>query len=141
VYTKNCFPAELSSTMKYPQALEDYLIYLRINRGASPKTVEQYELHIWKFFEFVDPKTTSLATQDLTHIEIYLGSSLDPAQRSLKMQAKMLLRSMTHLEIEHITLSDLNEFRLSLVDRGLSVNSANAYMITFRAFFKYLKKQ
>jgi site-specific recombinase XerD len=127
--------------MKYPQALEDYLSYLRINRGASPKTAEQYELHLWKFLEFIDPKTTALATKDLTHIEIYLGSSQDPAQRSLKMQAKMFLRSNTHLEIEHITLSDLNEFRLSLVDRGLSVNSANAYMISFRAFFKYLKKQ
>ena len=127
--------------MKYPQALEDYLSYLRINRGASPKTAEQYELHLWKFFEFVDPKTTALATKELSHVKIYLGSSQDPVQRGLKMQAKMFLRSNAQLEIEHITLSDLNEFRLSLVDRGLSINSANAYMISFRAFFKYLKKQ
>lgn len=127
--------------MKYTQALEDYISYLRINRGASPKTAEQYELHIWKFLEFVDPKTTTQATEILPHPQIFLGSSQDPDKRALKMQARMYLRTHTTLEIEHITLGDLNEFRLSLVDRGLSVNSANAYMISFRAFFKYLKKQ
>ena len=78
--------------MKYIAALEEFITYLRIHRNASPKTVEQYELHIWKFLEFVDPKTTANPELGMPHHEIFLGSSEDPEKRAQKMQAKMFLR-------------------------------------------------
>jgi site-specific recombinase XerD len=127
--------------MKYIQALEDFLTYLRINKNASPKTAEQYELHIWKFLEFIDPETCAKSQAYLPHTEIFLGSTENPEKRARKMQWKMFLRSNIHLNIKNITADDLNEFRLYLTDKWLSVTSANAYMITFRSFFKYLKKK
>lgn len=127
--------------MKYVLALEEFLSYLRINRNASPKTATQYEFHLWKFLEFVEPSACHEATSLLSHPQIFLWSSEDPSQRSLKMQAKMLLRTNTRLEVQNLTEGDLQEFRLYLVDKGLSVKSANAYMITFRSFFKFLKKK
>lgn len=103
--------------MRYIQALEDFLVYLRINRNASPKTAEQYELHIWKFLEFLDPETCSKSQEKITHVEIFLGSSEDPAKRALKMQGKMFLRSNIRLDIENVMADDLNEFRLYLTDK------------------------
>lgn len=127
--------------MKYITALEDFLTYLRISRNASPKTAEQYELHIWKFLEFLEPVTCQKAQETVSHSTIFLGTSEDPDKRALKMQGKMFLRANIRLEVENIAADDLNEFRLFLTDKGLSVASANAYMITFRSFFKYLKKK
>jgi site-specific recombinase XerD len=103
--------------MKYVQALEDFLTYLRISRNASPKTAEQYELHIWKFLEFVDPATCKKSQERLSHVAIFLGSSEDPEIRARKMQGKMFLRSNVAMEIENITADDLNEFRLYLSDK------------------------
>ena len=127
--------------MKYIQSLEDFLTYLRINRNASPKTVEQYELHIWKFLEFIEPDTCKKAQEILSHTAIFLWSSEEPEKRAQKMQAKMFLRWNTRLEVENITSDDLNEFRLYLTEKWLWIPSANAYMITFRSFFKFLKKK
>ncbi|MFZ4461842.1 MAG: site-specific integrase [Patescibacteria group bacterium] len=78
--------------MKYISALEEFITYLRLHRNASPKTIEQYELHIWKFLEFVDPATTKNKDLPLPHHEIFLGTSDDPEKRAQKMQAKMILR-------------------------------------------------
>jgi len=125
--------------MKYISALEDFLTYLRISRNASPKTAEQYELHIWKFLEFLDPETCKKSKEILPHTDIFLGSSEDPQKRAQKTQGKMFLRANVY--IENIAADDLNEFRLYLTDKWLSVGSANAYMITFRSFFKFLKKR
>ena len=126
--------------MRYVEAIESYMTYLRIARSASPKTCEQYELHLWKFLQFVDPKTTG--NPDLPkHQSIFLGSSEDPQKRAEKTQGKILLRSLSHLDVESIKIDDLNEFRLFLTEKGLSVKSANAYMISFRSFFKFLKKK
>ncbi len=127
--------------MKYIHALEDFLTYLRINRNSSPKTVEQYELHIWKFLEFVESKICQESQKNIPHTKIFLGTSEDPEKRALKMQWKMFLRSNIRLEIENVTADDLNEFRLYLTDKWLTVTSANGYMITFRSFFKFLKKK
>ncbi len=103
--------------MKYISALEEFITYLRLHRNASPKTIEQYELHIWKFLEFVDPKTTGHPDLDLPHHAIFVETSEDPEKRAKKMQTKMFLRGLCRLEIENVNLEDLNEFRLFLADK------------------------
>ncbi|MDD5770280.1 MAG: tyrosine-type recombinase/integrase [Candidatus Gracilibacteria bacterium] len=48
------------------------------------------------------------------------------------------------LEIENLTLKTINDFRIYLhkiAKKQISSKTANAYMITLRAFFKYLEKQ
>ncbi len=134
--------------MQYTQAIESFITYLRVHRNASPKTVEQYELHLWKFLDFVDPKTTRSLDLTLTHQEIFLGTTPlrtknteDIELRPQKTALKMFLRSQCRIDTEHISIDDLNEFRFFLTEKGLSIKSANAYMITFRTFYKFLKKK
>ena len=43
--------------------------------------------------------------------------------------------------IEQITKEDLDAWRLSLSDSGLSVKTVNAHIITIRSWLKYLKKE
>lgn len=78
--------------MNYVQSLEDFLTYLRVHRNASPRTVEQYELHLWKFLEFVDPSTCSEAQKILPHTDIFVAPAETPEKRAEKMRAKMFLR-------------------------------------------------
>ena len=127
--------------MKYFNALEEFMTYLRLHKNASIRTVEQYARHLWKFFVFFEPEIVEESEKLLPYSEIFLGHSENPENRQQKQRVKMFLRTNSHLEIKNIVLDDLNEFRLYLADSGLSVKSANAYMITFRSFFTFLRKK
>jgi site-specific recombinase XerD len=52
-----------------------------------------------------------------------------------------LARSISEPTIESITKEDIDTWRLSLADSGLSVKTVNAHIITMRSFLKYLKKE
>jgi site-specific recombinase XerD len=52
-----------------------------------------------------------------------------------------LARSIPEPTIESITKEDIDIWRLSLADSGLSVKTVNAHIITMRSFLKYLKKE
>ncbi len=75
------------------------------------------------------------------HQQIFLESETDSEKRVQKLELKKVLRSNCHLNVENIKIDDLNEFRFFLTEKWLSIKSANAYMISFRSFFKFLKKQ
>lgn len=102
--------------MNYIEALESYINYLRIARNSSPKTIEQYELHLWKFFEFLNPK---LATNKKLppHQQIFLGIETDPEKRTQKIELKRFLRSSNRLTVQNVKLDDLNEFRFYLTEK------------------------
>lgn len=52
-----------------------------------------------------------------------------------------LARAFPEPNIEDIKKEDFDEWRLSLADRGLSIKTVNAHIITIRSWLKYLKKE
>jgi site-specific recombinase XerD len=100
------------------------------------RTLEQYEFHIWRFFCFLDPR---LGEEEISHREIWLD--ITPANRmENRMKRKELINKYV-FQVEDIKKEDINEFRLNLSKDTLSVKSINAYIITFRSWLKYLKKE
>ena len=51
------------------------------------------------------------------------------------------LKKKYNFEVGAITKEDIDTFRLDLSKDTLSVKSINAHIITYRSWFKYLKKE
>lgn len=127
--------------MNIIEALDAFIVYLRLHRNASPRTIEQYMTHIIKFTEYLFPECLIDADgKTVDYRKVYLASS-DPKIRAEKDAVKRSIRMKCPLDVENINLDDLNGFRLYKADDEVSVKTANAYMITFRSFFKFLKKR
>ena len=60
----------------------DFVLALRVRRGASERTVEQYGRHIWAFYTFLAPALMSMDGAIVDYQEVFLGGSDDPAVRS-----------------------------------------------------------
>lgn len=123
--------------MSLIDALQNFIIWLRINRNSSPKTVEQYSFHIWKLIQYLDNELT----KNINHKLIFINSPTKPSEIKEKWRILSELKANFDWKIEEINLELLNNFRFSLSQTSLDIKTVNAYMITFRAFFKYLKKQ
>ncbi|MDD4530622.1 MAG: tyrosine-type recombinase/integrase [Candidatus Gracilibacteria bacterium] len=126
--------------MNYIEALEKFLIYLRINRNSSPKTIEQYLTHLFKFLVFLNPKTEFFEKEKISYKEIFLSKDNETDRRIKRQEIKKFLQEKSP-KIETISAEDIDDFRLYLDEKGLGIRSVNAYMITIRAFLKYLRKQ
>jgi site-specific recombinase XerD len=118
-------------------ALENFLTYLRLHKGRSMRTVEQYEFHIWRFLSFLEPK---LREESIHHREVYLDLQTEKRSENRHIRDE-LKKKYPLLAVEQIQKEDIDAFRLDLSKDGLSVKSINAHVITFRSWFKYLKKQ
>ncbi|MDD2891568.1 MAG: tyrosine-type recombinase/integrase [Candidatus Gracilibacteria bacterium] len=127
--------------MNFVRAIDEFLVYIRIHKNLSLKTVEQYERHLIKFLWYLVPEISEFKGKPINHELIFLESPEDSIKRSEKDILKRFLLDNCHLELENVKISDLNEFRLHIAEKGLSVKTANAYMITFRAFLKFCRKQ
>ncbi|EKD30552.1 MAG: hypothetical protein ACD_78C00010G0003 [uncultured bacterium (gcode 4)] len=127
--------------MNLIRAIDQFLTYLRIHKNASPKTIEQYESHLTKLLFYLDPKLESFEGKSLDHKLVFLLSPEDAIKRAEKNDQKRFLLTNCHLELENVKIDDLNEFRLYIAEKWLSVKTANAYMITFRSFLKFCRKQ
>jgi integrase/recombinase XerD len=117
-------------------ALENFLTYLRLHKGRSMRTLEQYEFHIWRLLSYLDPRLTK---EEINHREIYLD--LTPEKRMENRMIRIELMKKYPFEVEQITKEDINAFRLDLSKDNLSVKSINAHIITYRSWLKYLKKE
>ena len=62
-------------------------------------------------------------------------------KKALKTRVLEYLRTNCRINVEDINLDDLDAFRLFLVQKGISIKTANAYMVSFRSFFKFLRKR
>lgn len=97
--------------MKYLEAKISFIDWLRFIKNKSINTEEQYARH-------------------LTKLEDYL-----------------IVIWKQNIEIEELTLKMVNNFRIYLhkssreSKKEISIKTTNAYMITIRAFLKYLEKQ
>lgn len=116
-------------------ALENFLTYLRLHKWRSMRTLEQYEFHIWRLLCFIEPRIE----KDIRHKEVFLD--ITPEKRLENKKMRMHLIQTHNIAIEHIKKEDINEFRLNLTKDTLSIKSINAHIITFRSWFKYLKKE
>lgn len=123
--------------MNIIEALQKFVIYLKINRNASPKTIEQYSFHLFKFIQYLDFELT----KNLDFKQIFLSFPTNPALIKQKKTILNELISNFDWKIEDIDLEIINNFRFSLSETDLNIKTVNAYMISLRTFFKYLKKQ
>ncbi len=118
------------------QALENFLTYLRLHKWRSMRTLEQYEFHIWRLLSFLDPRLTK---EDMNHREVFLD--ITPERRMENRLIRADLKKKYVFEVGAITKEDIDAFRLDLSKDTLSVKSINAHVITYRSWFKYLKKE
>lgn len=118
-------------------ALSNFLVYLRLHKGRSRKTQEQYMFHIWRFIIWTIPA--------ITNENISIHDFLPPLDKNLAKNWKSplldLWKKYKEPLIEQITKEDYDDWRLSLADSGLSVKTVNAHIITIRSWLKYLKKE
>ncbi len=140
-------------------SLSNFLIYLRLHKGRSRKTQEQYAFHIWRFVNYMIPelesgkKQFSLKIQEdsvstkhqSSHVSISIHDFLPPLDKkelkNWRSPLPDLARDFSEPTIEQITKEDFDTWRLSLADSGLSVKTVNAHIITIRSWLKYLKKE
>ncbi len=129
-------------------ALSNFLVYLRLHKGRSRKTQEQYAFHIWRFICYTIPELRSPAknqTSILPWSHPTIHDFLPPLDKEAIKNWKSPLAELAKLypepTIEQITKEDFDAWRLSLSDSGLSVKTVNAHIITIRSWLKYLKKE
>lgn len=121
-------------------SLENFLTYLRLHKGRSMRTLEQYEFHLWRLFTYIDPRLAKESDgEKRNHKEIFLDR--DSQKRWENREAREIVRKICVIEVEQITKDDIDSFRLDLSKDDLSVKSINAHIITFRSWLKYLKKE
>ncbi|MDD2693922.1 MAG: tyrosine-type recombinase/integrase [Candidatus Gracilibacteria bacterium] len=119
-------------------SLDNFLIYLRLHKGRSMRTLEQYAFHIWRFIKWLEPKTVKNLPEGVNHFTFLPQSS----EKNLERRAMIReLQVFFPIEIESIKKDDIDAWRLDLADSGLSVKTVNAHIITMRSWFKYLKKE
>lgn len=82
------------------------------------------------WLEFIKNKSKKTSEQYLRHLN--------------KFEDYLIVIWKNNISINEITLKMINDFRVYLhksSKKTISIKTANAYMITLRAFFKYLEKQ
>jgi len=129
--------------MNIIESLENFLTYLRLHKGSSIRTLEQYEFHLWRFFVYLDPALAPKKDENgeflWDHREVFLD--ITPEKRALNRQKRIELRGISVTEVADIKKHDIDSFRLELSKDNLSVKTINAHIITFRSWLKYLKKE
>lgn len=121
-------------------ALQNFLVYLRLHKGRSRKTQEQYLFHIWRFILWISPKSMRDRLSPLK-IQDFLPPQDKDAAKNWHSPLLDLSREYREPTIESIKKEDFDAWRLSLADSGLSIKTVNAHIITIRSWLKYLKKE
>lgn len=120
-------------------SLSNFLIYLRLHKGRSRKTQEQYIFHLWRFVIYLigntHPELAKIRSEDI------LPPTSSDLIKNWKSPLLELSREIREPTIESIRKEDFDMWRLSLSDTGLSVKTVSAHMITIRSWLKYLKKE
>lgn len=123
-------------------SLENFLTYLRLHKGRSMRTLEQYEFHLWRLFTYLDPWLQCWKNSDGTypwnHRLVFLDTENEHRWKNRHIRDE--LRDSCHIEVAQVSKEDIDAFRLDLSKDSLSVKSINAHIITFRSWLKYLKK-
>ena len=119
-------------------AFDNFLIYLRLHKGRSPKTLEQYAFHIWRLIRWLEPRRTRWLPEWVNH---FLFLPHKSKQSNEKRSIMRDLISLFPIEVESVKKEDIDSWRLELSDSGLTAKTVNAHIITIRSWLKYLKKE
>ena len=124
--------------MRLLECVSKFLIYLRIHKQMSQKTVEQYGRHVFAFSKYIyDDLPQKLDISVFLEILV----STYPKDSKKHTQMKDYLEHHDTQSISNITLEDVNNFRYELANKNISLETVNKYMISLRSFFRYSKKQ
>jgi site-specific recombinase XerD len=91
---------------------------------------KEAKINFLDWLEFIKNKSKKTSEQYGRHLE--------------KFEDYLIEKNMPELEVENLTLKMVNDFRVYLhktSKKDISQKTSNAYMITIRAFLKYLEKQ
>ena len=111
--------------MQALQALENFLTYLRLHKGRSMRTLEQYEFHIWRLLSFLEPR---LPEEESNHREVWLD--IHPEKRMENRRTRIELKKKYILEVEEITKEDiLIAFQVCRYPNGLITSDPNQITI------------
>lgn len=124
--------------MQIIPSLDNFLIYLRLHKGRSLKTLEQYAFHIWRFIRWLEPRWAKSLPEWINHFIFLPQTNTEKWERRLMIRE---LQTLFPLEIESVKKDDIDAWRLNLADSWLSIKTVNAHIITLRSWFKYLKKE
>ncbi len=119
-------------------AFDNFLIYLRLHKGRSPKTLEQYAFHIWRLIRWLEPRWAKNLPEWVNHF-LFL-----PHKNEQSSEKRSIMRDLIALfpaTIESVKKEDIDAWRLELSDSGLTAKTVNAHIITIRSWLKYLKKE
>ncbi len=119
-------------------AFDNFLIYLRLHKGRSPKTLEQYAFHIWRMIRWLEPRWAKWLPEWVSHF-LFLPHKSE--QSSEKRSIMRDLIALFPVDIESVKKEDIDAWRLELSDSGLTAKTVNAHIITIRSWLKYLKKE
>ena len=121
------------------QAIEKFIIYLKVHRNASDRTIEQYTFHLFAFLKFFHMDIAEVL-QKLEFRLIFIKVPQNSQESNKKQQQIDFCRKYLTTEISKITIDDINTFRFRLSQKNLWIKTVNAYMISVRSFLKFLKK-
>lgn len=106
------------NTTENPEFLNEYLVYLKIIKLLSERTISEYYIDTKMFLKFIHHKTDSD-----------------------KLIEDVIIRNMTEVELKQITVTDIYNFIFYIADERNNSNKARYRKISsLRSFFKYLVK-
>lgn len=94
-------------------ALHHFLVYLRLHKGRSRKTQEQYTFHILRFISYI----ASINSADLPKIQETLPPIKPSTHQNWKSPLLDIAKKYADISISSIKKEDINEWRLSLADQ------------------------
>lgn len=107
------------NTTENPEFLNEYLVYLKIVKLLSERTISEYYLDTKMFLKFIHQKTDT----------------------SNKFIDEIIISDMTEIELKQITVTDIYNFIFYTVDERNNSDKARYRKISsLRSFFKYLVK-
>ncbi len=121
-------------------AFSQFLIYLRLHKGRSRKTQEQYAFHIWRFILWIAPENIQKELEKYKYKD-FLPPENQEQKKIWHSPLLIISKEFNTPRIEDIKKEDFDEWRLSLSDSGLSTKTVNAHIVTIRSWLKYLKKE
>lgn len=127
--------------MLYFDAIEKFLLWLRIHKNYSERTIIQYERHLAKFLFFMHPNAEFFQKKKINHASVFLNIPVNnTTQEKIYSELRKYIRKIATTKVEDIKINTLDNFRLNLYNNNISTKTINAYLISIRAFFKYINK-
>lgn len=103
--------------------------------------MEQYAFHLSELLRYLEPELEIFEDGPTDFRLAFYRIPKTPENKAKKSRVREYLLSQSRATTENVAMTDLDGFRVFLVQKGLSVSTANAYMVSIRSFLKFLKKR